>query len=61
MDFGGTRLSLSQVDEHLAVCPEAEQDCPFKHYGCTVKVRDAFLFLPLHSTVEFVGQVYFTL
>nr|XP_035136353.1 TNF receptor-associated factor 5 isoform X4 [Callithrix jacchus] len=25
-----------QVDEHLAVCPEAEQDCPFKHYGCAV-------------------------
>ncbi|XP_052057164.1 TNF receptor-associated factor 5 [Apodemus sylvaticus] len=25
------------VNEHLAVCPEAEQDCPFKHYGCTVK------------------------
>lgn len=25
------------VKEHLTVCPEAEQDCPFKHYGCTVK------------------------
>lgn len=24
------------MDEHLAVCPEAEQDCPFKHYGCAV-------------------------
>ncbi|XP_023556966.1 TNF receptor-associated factor 5 isoform X2 [Octodon degus] len=27
----------TEVDEHLAVCPEAEQDCPFKHYGCAVK------------------------
>ncbi|XP_063564860.1 TNF receptor-associated factor 5 isoform X3 [Gorilla gorilla gorilla] len=26
----------TEVDEHLAVCPEAEQDCPFKHYGCAV-------------------------
>uniref|UniRef100_A0A8C5UYQ8 TNF receptor-associated factor n=1 Tax=Microcebus murinus TaxID=30608 RepID=A0A8C5UYQ8_MICMU len=30
-------------NEHLAVCPEAEQDCPFQHYGCTVKVWDALL------------------
>nr|XP_054104013.1 TNF receptor-associated factor 5 isoform X6 [Callithrix jacchus] len=29
-------LGRYQVDEHLAVCPEAEQDCPFKHYGCAV-------------------------
>ncbi|XP_045439066.1 TNF receptor-associated factor 5 isoform X2 [Pipistrellus kuhlii] len=27
----------SEVDKHLAVCPEVEQDCPFKHYGCCVK------------------------
>lgn len=30
-------IPRTEVDEHLAVCPEAEQDCPFKHYGCTVK------------------------
>lgn len=23
------------------MCPEAEQDCPFKQYGCPVKVRNA--------------------
>ncbi|CAH6789680.1 Traf5 [Phodopus roborovskii] len=27
----------TEVNEHLTVCPEAEQDCPFQHYGCTVK------------------------
>uniref|UniRef100_A0A8C5YJ98 TNF receptor-associated factor n=1 Tax=Marmota marmota marmota TaxID=9994 RepID=A0A8C5YJ98_MARMA len=30
-------IPRTKVNEHLAVCPEAEQDCPFKHYGCTVK------------------------
>ncbi|KAB1258868.1 TNF receptor-associated factor 5 [Camelus dromedarius] len=30
-------IPRTEVDEHLAVCPEAEQDCPFKHYGCSVK------------------------
>ncbi|OWK08613.1 TRAF5 [Cervus elaphus hippelaphus] len=30
-------IPRTEVDEHLAMCPEAEQDCPFKHYGCTVK------------------------
>lgn len=44
------------MDEHLAVCPEAEQDCPFKQYGCPVKVWNAFVFLPLRSLVygEFI-------
>nr|XP_021532980.1 TNF receptor-associated factor 5 [Aotus nancymaae] len=51
----------TEVDEHLAVCPEAEQDCPLKHYGCAVTVWNAFLFLPLHSTVSFTWQVQFTL
>lgn len=38
------------MDEHLAVCPEGEQDCPFKHYGCAVKVWMPFcfcLYIPL--------------
>ncbi|XP_078012455.1 TNF receptor-associated factor 5 isoform X3 [Phascolarctos cinereus] len=26
-----------QVDEHITVCPEVEQECPYKHYGCPVK------------------------
>ncbi|XP_010611504.1 TNF receptor-associated factor 5 isoform X2 [Fukomys damarensis] len=30
-------IPRTEVDEHLAVCPEAEQHCPFKHYGCAVK------------------------
>uniref|UniRef100_A0A8C8TZ37 TNF receptor-associated factor n=1 Tax=Peromyscus maniculatus bairdii TaxID=230844 RepID=A0A8C8TZ37_PERMB len=30
-------IPRTEVNEHLTVCPEAEQDCPFKHYGCTVK------------------------
>uniref|UniRef100_A0A2K5DAB0 TNF receptor-associated factor n=1 Tax=Aotus nancymaae TaxID=37293 RepID=A0A2K5DAB0_AOTNA len=30
----------TEVDEHLAVCPEAEQDCPLKHYGCAVTISD---------------------
>ncbi|KAM8947557.1 TNF receptor-associated factor 5 [Pelodytes ibericus] len=40
-----------QLDDHLSVCPEAEQECPFASYGCNVKVKrgkmksheDAFL------------------
>ncbi|XP_029791189.1 TNF receptor-associated factor 5 isoform X3 [Suricata suricatta] len=35
-------IPRAEVDEHLAVCPEAEQDCPFKHYGCTVKISDLY-------------------
>ncbi|KAG8504412.1 TNF receptor-associated factor 5 [Galemys pyrenaicus] len=31
--------SRLQVDQHLAVCPEAEQDCPFRHYGCAAKAK----------------------
>ncbi|OBS69096.1 hypothetical protein A6R68_02378 [Neotoma lepida] len=30
-------IPRTEVNEHLTVCPEAEQDCPFKHYGCAVK------------------------
>ncbi|EHB06344.1 TNF receptor-associated factor 5 [Heterocephalus glaber] len=30
-------IPRTEVDEHLAVCPEAEQDCPFKPYGCAVQ------------------------
>ncbi|XP_021519715.1 TNF receptor-associated factor 5 isoform X1 [Meriones unguiculatus] len=30
-------IPRAEVNEHLAVCPEAEQDCPFKHYGCAIK------------------------
>ncbi|XP_044123055.1 TNF receptor-associated factor 5 isoform X2 [Neovison vison] len=41
-----------QVDEHLAVCPEAEQDCPFKHYGCTVKDKRGVLQEHEHSALR---------
>lgn len=27
-----------QIEKHHAVCPEAEVDCPYKQYGCHVKV-----------------------
>ncbi|XP_041491333.1 TNF receptor-associated factor 5 isoform X2 [Microtus oregoni] len=30
-------IPRTEVNEHLTVCPEAEQDCPFKYYGCTAK------------------------
>uniref|UniRef100_A0A8C5LDL3 TNF receptor-associated factor n=1 Tax=Jaculus jaculus TaxID=51337 RepID=A0A8C5LDL3_JACJA len=36
-------IPRTKVTEHLAVCPEAEQDCPFKHYGCTVKDKQGNL------------------
>ncbi|XP_063297522.1 TNF receptor-associated factor 5 [Pelobates fuscus] len=40
-----------QLEDHLSLCPEAEQDCSFANYGCDVKVKrvqiksheDAFL------------------
>lgn len=59
MHFYSLRLSISQVDEHLAVCPEAEQDCPFKNYGCAVKVWSDCVCLP--SAVLFICRVHFTL
>lgn len=52
MHFYSLRLSVSQVDEHLAVCPEAEQDCAFKNYGCAVKVWSDCVCLP--SAVSFI-------
>ncbi|XP_037353235.1 TNF receptor-associated factor 5 [Talpa occidentalis] len=30
-------IPRTEVEQHLAVCPEAEQDCPFRSYGCPVK------------------------
>lgn len=27
-----------QIEKHHAVCPEAEVDCPYKQYGCHIKV-----------------------
>ncbi|XP_044940625.1 TNF receptor-associated factor 5 isoform X3 [Mustela putorius furo] len=42
----------TEVDEHLAVCPEAEQDCPFKHYGCTVKDKRGILQEHEHSALR---------
>lgn len=43
-----------QIDKHHAVCPEAEVDCPYKQYGCLVKV----LFSTSLSVLglEFVSQ-----
>ena len=26
------------MEKHHTVCPEAEVDCPYKQYGCLVKV-----------------------
>ncbi|XP_006942862.2 TNF receptor-associated factor 5 isoform X2 [Panthera pardus] len=45
-------IPRSEVDEHLAVCPEAEQDCPFKHYGCTVKDKRGNLLEHEHSALR---------
>ncbi|XP_019371961.1 PREDICTED: TNF receptor-associated factor 5 isoform X1 [Gavialis gangeticus] len=28
-----------EIDKHFFVCPEAEVDCPYKQYGCSVKVK----------------------
>ncbi|NWI02711.1 TRAF5 factor, partial [Tichodroma muraria] len=28
-----------EIEKHHAVCPEAEVDCPYKQYGCHVKVK----------------------
>ncbi|XP_072504013.1 TNF receptor-associated factor 5 isoform X2 [Notamacropus eugenii] len=30
-------IPRTKVDEHITVCPEVEQECPYKHYGCPVK------------------------
>ncbi|XP_038617396.1 TNF receptor-associated factor 5 [Tachyglossus aculeatus] len=30
-------IPRTEVDEHISVCPEAEEDCPYKQYGCLVK------------------------
>ncbi|XP_048212995.1 TNF receptor-associated factor 5 isoform X1 [Perognathus longimembris pacificus] len=62
-------IPRTKVNEHLAVCPEAEQDCPFKHYGCTVKdkrenlheheqsaLRDHML-LVLEKNFQLEGQI----
>ncbi|XP_039737072.1 TNF receptor-associated factor 5 isoform X2 [Pteropus medius] len=45
-------ISRTEVDEHLAVCPEAKQDCPFKHYGCTVKDKRGKLQQHEHSALR---------
>ncbi|XP_044123056.1 TNF receptor-associated factor 5 isoform X3 [Neovison vison] len=45
-------IPRTEVDEHLAVCPEAEQDCPFKHYGCTVKDKRGVLQEHEHSALR---------
>ncbi|XP_004699923.1 TNF receptor-associated factor 5 [Echinops telfairi] len=45
-------LSRTQVVQHLAVCPEAERDCPFKHYGCTVKDKRENLKEHEHSALR---------
>ncbi|XP_059531198.1 TNF receptor-associated factor 5 isoform X3 [Myotis daubentonii] len=42
----------NEVDKHLAVCPEAEQDCPFKHYGCPVKGKPSNLKQHEHSALR---------
>ncbi|XP_074078701.1 TNF receptor-associated factor 5 [Macrotis lagotis] len=30
-------IPRTKVGEHITVCPEVEQECPYKHYGCPVK------------------------
>uniref|UniRef100_A0A8C0NHB8 TNF receptor-associated factor n=1 Tax=Canis lupus familiaris TaxID=9615 RepID=A0A8C0NHB8_CANLF len=45
-------IPRTEVDEHLTVCPEAEQDCPFKHYGCTVKDKRGSLQEHEHSALR---------
>uniref|UniRef100_I3MID1 TNF receptor-associated factor n=1 Tax=Ictidomys tridecemlineatus TaxID=43179 RepID=I3MID1_ICTTR len=45
-------IPRTKVNEHLAVCPEAEQDCPFKHYGCTVKDKRGNLQEHEHSALR---------
>ncbi|KAM5202766.1 TNF receptor-associated factor 5 isoform 2-T3 [Hipposideros larvatus] len=45
-------IPRTEVDEHLAVCPEAEQDCPFKHYGCTIKDKRGKLQQHEHSALR---------
>uniref|UniRef100_A0A8D0U7D6 TNF receptor-associated factor n=1 Tax=Sus scrofa TaxID=9823 RepID=A0A8D0U7D6_PIG len=45
-------IPRTEVDEHLAVCPEAEQDCPFKHYGCMVKEKRGHLQEHEHSALR---------
>ncbi|KAM5238924.1 TNF receptor-associated factor 5 isoform 2-T2 [Ctenodactylus gundi] len=45
-------IPRTKVDEHLPVCPEAEQECPFKHYGCTVKGKRGNLLEHEHSALR---------
>ncbi|XP_036926881.1 TNF receptor-associated factor 5 isoform X1 [Sturnira hondurensis] len=45
-------IPRTEVDEHLAVCPEAEKDCPFKHYGCPVKGKQGNLQQHEHSALR---------
>ncbi|XP_073904483.1 TNF receptor-associated factor 5 isoform X1 [Castor canadensis] len=45
-------IPRTKVNEHLAVCPETEQDCPFKHYGCTVKGKRGNLQEHEHSALR---------
>ncbi|XP_053461212.1 TNF receptor-associated factor 5 isoform X1 [Nycticebus coucang] len=45
-------IPRTEVDEHLAVCPEAEQDCPFQHYGCTIKAKRGSLQDHEHSALR---------
>nr|KAF6291923.1 TNF receptor associated factor 5 [Myotis myotis] len=45
-------IPRNEVDKHLAVCPEAEQDCPFKHYGCPVKGKPSNLKQHEHSALR---------
>ncbi|KAK1329336.1 hypothetical protein QTO34_011519 [Cnephaeus nilssonii] len=45
-------IPRTEVDKHLAVCPEAEQDCPFKHYGCPVKGKRLNLQQHEHSALR---------
>ncbi|XP_060034362.1 TNF receptor-associated factor 5 [Erinaceus europaeus] len=45
-------LPRTEVEEHLAVCPEAEQDCPFKLYGCSVKDKRANLQAHKHAALQ---------
>lgn len=43
-----------QIEKHHAVCPETEVDCPYKQYGCLIKVLFCKSLLVLG--LEFVSQ-----
>lgn len=45
-------IPRTEVDQHLVVCPEGEQDCRFSQYGCTVKDKRGSLREHEHSALR---------